>query len=521
MINRDAKKIIFIISIAVILLSVYVYLFMFRDITQVIEPNDRQINAVEDSDTQKLISEAEELIIDKMNQGKLPGLSVAIVKDGETVYKAGFGYANMETGEKVTSDTLFQIGSNSKAFTALGVFQLQKDGLINLNDPITKYIPWLKLLYNGREADVTIEEFLHHTSGVSSNTIYRIPELNEENNDSIEKTVRTIAGIELVSQPGTKYEYATINYDVLGLLIEKASGEKYENYIQKYVLDASGLSNTYMYRSKANAAQLASGYKWCFLLPQYYNAPWYEGNKPAGYIISNAEDMAIWLKIQMDTCNSSSLDTKLVKQSQSPNLGVDTFGEGMAYAAGWIVYDNAGTEIIHSGSNPDFSSFILFRPHEKTGVAILCNAKTTYAMNIAQCIMELFSNSKGSYTSVADYNQIIDQILTSIIFVLLFIICITLYPIISSISQFARKKEKLHPANKKMVIKISVVSIIFIMAGCIVCLLPYFLFDGASWNYLIIWYPVTVKIAFYLIHASLFLSLCTAVIKIFRKNISS
>ncbi len=235
----------------------------------------------------------------------------------------------------------------------------------------------------------------------------------------------------------------------MGLLIEKASGKKYEDYIQKYVLDAAGLSSTYMFKSKANEPQLASGYKLGFLLPQYYNAPWYEGNKPAGYIISSANDMATWLKLQMDTDKSSLLDAKLIAQSQYPNLSVNTFGEGMAYAAGWIVYNNAGTEILHSGSNPNFSSFIIFRPDEKTGVAVLCNTNTTYAMDIAQSI-----------------------------------------------------------------IKISVILIIFVLISCIVYSLPGFLFNGATWSYMIVWYPVTVKVALFSIYTSLFLLLCNILIKI-------
>lgn len=518
--SKSSKKAIFIIIIAVILLFISGHIFISRNIKRVIQPNDRQNNTKINADTQNLFSEVEKLIINKMNQGKIPGLSVAIVKDGQTAYKAGFGYANIETGEKVTSDTLFQLGSNSKAFTSLGVFQLQKDGLINLNDPISKYIPWLKLLYKGKETDVTIAEFLHHTSGISSNTIYRIPELNEENDNAIEKTVRTIVGLELVSRPGTKYEYATINYDVLGLLIEKASGIKYEDYIQKYVLDAAGLNNTYMFKSKANATKLASGYKLGFLLPQYYNAPWYEGNKPAGYIISSANDMAAWLKIQMDTSKSSSLDTKLIAQAQFPNLSVDTFGEEMAYAAGWIVHNNAGTEILHSGSNPNFSSFIIFRSDEKTGVAILCNTNTAYAMDIAQSIIKLFSSSQSSYTSVADYNQKIDQVCTAIIFILFFVICVTLYSLMSSIYQFVTKEEKLYSLSKKTVIKIFIISIIFVMISCIIYFLPSFLFNGATWGYMIVWYPVTVKIVLYSIYTSLCLLFCNIVIKIIRKNSS-
>lgn len=516
--SKNSKKAIFIIGITIILLFTSGYMFISQKAKQAIQPNDRQSNTKIGGDMQNLFSEVEKLIINKMGQGKIPGLSVAIVKDGETAYKAGFGYANLETGDKVTSDTLFQLASNSKAFTSLGVLQLQKDGLISLTDPISKYIPWLEFVYNNNETDVTIAEFLHHTSGISSNTIYRIPELNKENDNAIEKTVRTVVGLELVSKPGTEYEYATINYDVLGLLIEKASGINYEDYIQKQVLDAAGLSNTYMYRSKANTVPFASGYKLGFLLSQYYNAPSYEGNKPAGYIISNANDMAAWLKIQMNTSKSSSLDTDLIAQSQAPNLSVDTFGEGMAYAAGWIVYNNAGIEILHRGSNPNFSSFIVFRPDEKIGVAILCNMNTTYSMDIAQSIIKLFSSSQSSYTSVADYNQKIDQVCTAIIFILFFAIGAAIYSLMRSIYQFVKKKEKLYSPSKKTVIKIAVISFIFVLINCIIYFLPNLLFNGATWGYMIVWYPFTVKIALYSTYTLLFLLFFTIMAKLIRKS---
>lgn len=516
--NKTIKKAIVIIYTAIILIFFSRYMFIARNIKTAIQPNDRLISPNADANAQNLLSKAEKLIENEMGQGKIPGLSVAIVKDGETLYCAGFGYADLETGKKVSSDTLFQLASNSKAFTSLGIFQLQKDGLIKLNDPVSKYIPWLKFLYNGKETDITIAEFLHHTSGISSNTIHRIPELSEKRNDAIEKTVRTLSGIELVSKPGTKYEYATINYDVLGLLIEKVSGMKYENYIQKYVLDAAGLHHTYMFKSKADAARLASGYKLSFLLPQYYNAPWYEGNKPAGYIISSARDMAAWLKIQMKTCSSSTLDTTLVTESQAPNHSVAAFGNGMAYAAGWIVYHNAGTEVFHSGSNPNFSSFILFRPAEKIGIAVLCNTNTTYTMNIAQSLIKLFSPSKILYTSVTDYNQKIDQVCTAVIFLLFFAIFLTSESLLSSIYQFVTKKKRFYLLSKKKIIKLSIVSIIFVTLNGIVYFLPGFLSKGATWNYMIVWYPVTVKIVLYATYIFLFLLLCNIVIKTFLKN---
>lgn len=462
---------------------------------QIISPNDRQINSEADDNIQKMILNVEKLIGKKMNEAIMPGLSVAIVKDNKTIYMSGFGYANINSRKKATSDTLYQIGSNSKAFTALGVLQLQKDGFIDFNDEITKYIPWLKFYYEGNEASVTIEEFLHHTSGISSCTIDRIPELSEENKDAIEKTVRIIVDLQLVSKPGEKYEYATLNYDVLGLLIKYVSGMNYEDYIQKYVLDTAGLYNTYMYRSQLDINKMSAGYKVGFFSPQRYEAPIYEGNKPAGYIISNANDMAEWLKIQMGTSSTSLLSNELIQESHVPNLNVETFGKDMAYAAGWIVYNNNGTEIFHSGSNPNYSSYVVFRPKEKIGVAVLCNTKSYCTTEIGQAIMDMFTQNQNQYTNIVDLNQSIDRVCVIIIFTALIILCFIIYPFLRSVCGLVRKKYKLQLRKKKNIMQLVILSIFFVLLNCIIFYLPYFLFNKLTWNYIFIWYPVTVKFA--------------------------
>lgn len=183
----------------------------------------------------------QKLIENNMDKGKIPGLSVVIVKGNETVYQKGFGYADLGNKTPVTSKSIFEIGSNSKAFTALGILNLQKDGLIKLEDKVTKYIPWLKVKYEGKDASITIEQLLYHTSGIPYNTIDKIPSSNEDN--ALEKTVRTLVGINLDSKPGEKYQYATINYDVLGLIIKKVTGSSYEKYIEYSVLKPMNLNN--------------------------------------------------------------------------------------------------------------------------------------------------------------------------------------------------------------------------------------------------------------------------------------
>jgi len=227
----------------------------------------------------------EKVITENMSKGNIPGLSITIVRDDKTVYQKGFGYSNLDEEKPVTSQSLFELASNSKAFTALAILSLVESGQIELNDNVTRYIPWLKVKYKGKEIPITIEQTLHQTTGIPGSTINMIPVSNEDS--ALEETVRTLIGIELDSEPGKMFQYATINYDVLGLIIEQVTGETYEYYMEETILKPMELNNTYLIRNEEINNQMTNGYKMGFLKPQRYEAPIYRGNNPAGYIISS------------------------------------------------------------------------------------------------------------------------------------------------------------------------------------------------------------------------------------------
>jgi putative ATP-binding cassette transporter len=502
-----------IISLCVILFFVYLFLsdIQFKNKAQLIRPNDKQISVDLDVDMQKAILEIEKMIYSVMNEAKIPGMSVAIVKDDSTIYQSGFGYSDLASGKPATASTLYEIGSNSKAFTALGVLQLQRDGLININDAISEYIPWLKFYYDNNEVDIRIEEFLYHTSGISSGTIASIPEYGESR-DAIKNTVEAFNPFELVNQPGEKYEYATINYDVLGLLIEMVSGMSYEDYIQAYVLNPMSLKNTYLYRSKLDQKEMAFGYKLGFLMPKYYKAPIYEGNKPAGYIISNANDMAEWLKIQMGTSSTSSFENDIVTASHIPNRKVKAFGDGMSYAAGWIVYDNDGIELCHSGSNPNFSSFILFRPEDKIGVAVLCNIKTYYTADIANSILALLTKHPYDPIENLNFDQKMDKVSIVIFLIAMITTYISIYKIASSLYQLVKSPGKIH-LKKSKPLRFLVHTIIFLLGNCCLYLIPDIVLNHTTWSYIFTWYPFSIELALFSIVLSIWMRYISVCIK--------
>ncbi len=446
------------------------------------------------------INEIETFVEKQMKKGKIPGMSVVIVKGDKTIYQNGFGYANIEEDKMVTDKTLFELSSNSKAFTGLGILKLQDDGLINLEDPITKYIPWLKMKYKGKEVEITLEQFFHHTSGIPFKSIDKIPVTNDD--DALEKTVRTLIDIELDSEPGEMFQYATINYDVLGLVIEKVTGESYEKYAEDNLLKPMNLSNTHLYRSKDIKDDIAKGYKIGFLKPQVYQAPEYRGNKPAGYYISNGEDMAKWLKIQLGTYKDSKFNEELIKQSHNANRKVAPLGDGSSYAAGWFVYQKGGGEISHGGNNPNYSSFIVFSPEKQIGIAVLSNLNSEFVGDIGQGINERLQGNEYN-TNTKDMNKSVNLISILIICTTTLIIVSTLYFMFNCLLEIMKKERKFFKKDIKGILK-SLISLIFII-GVTYCiyLIPNILYMGVTWDFVFVWLPKTVKIALYLTYITL------------------
>lgn len=469
---------------------------------------NQNIDCSESSEKNKI----EQYIRTNMKKGKLPGLSVTIVKDGKTMYQTSFGYANMETKERINADTLFELGSNSKAFTALAIYELQKEGYLSVEDTVEQYIPWFYVSYHGNKESITIQQLLHQTSGIPFATIDKIPESDKES--ALEDTVRKLQGLKLDTKPGEEFQYATINYDILGLIIEKVTGETYEDYMEKHILQSLGLSNTYL-NENTTENPVANGYKLFFTKQKVYQAPQYRGNKPAGYIMSNSIDMTKWLNILMGDSLDSKLDPLVTKQSLDANREVVPLKDGSSYASGWFVYQKGGGEISHGGNNPNFSSYIVFRPKEKIGVAVLCNTNSYYVEEIGQGIIEMLQGKKYN-PEVKDLNINADRIAFVLILVELIILLITFIFICKEIKEIRKGKRKLVKITVKKVIQL-IFSLLFMVAlSLCIYLMPYILYQGVSWNFVFVWLPGSISYAlvttyvciwviyFYFIFASLF-----------------
>ncbi|MDR0268840.1 serine hydrolase domain-containing protein [Paenibacillus sp.] len=283
---------------------------------------------------------------ENLQKNNIPGAYVAVISEDQNVLAVGYGYDDLSKESKVNENTLFELGSNSKAFTALAILKLEQEGRLNLDAKVSQYIPWFYALYEGKRESLTIDQLLHHTTGIPFNTIDQIPVDNSP--DALERTVRHIVGINLDHRPGEKFEYSTINYDILGLIIEKVSGTPYESYMKDHIFQPLGLHNTQYYSHLQNGMQVAKSYKRGFFHPIEYTSPKYRGNTPAGYIISNGHDMGRWLKIQLGLVGDiPQIFKELIKKSHEADRTVGPALNGSSYAFGWNVYQAGQGEIAH------------------------------------------------------------------------------------------------------------------------------------------------------------------------------
>ncbi|WP_442602859.1 serine hydrolase domain-containing protein [Paenibacillus sp. KN14-4R] len=441
------------------------------------------------------IQKIEKFIEKQRNISKIPGISVVIVEKGKTIYQQGFGYADLKTKQPVTAETRFEIGSTTKAFTGLAILQLEKEGLLNRTDDVQKYIPWLKLNYNGEPQTITLNQLLHHTSGIAFNSITHIPESNADN--ALELTVKTLLGQELNRKPGSSKEYATINYDVLGLVIEVVTKKPYDQYMKQQILEPIGMKDSFVGRHQVQSAEVATGYKIGFMKAQTYEAPIYRGNIPAGYLISNTNDIAKWMNLQLGNDPSNAIDKQIVQASHIPDQSVEPSKHDTYYASGWVVQMKKDKPYIyHEGENPNFSTYFIMQPDEQVGVAILSNMNTTFTTAIGQGVMDFWEGNDVNIQHTSIYQKL-DQILTITCIVVGCFGALFALLTVKILRKLAKKQRMWTSLSFKRILFLLLHTLIVAAIWTIMIMLPKIFLGGLPWSFIKVWAPTTITVFLY------------------------
>ena len=440
--------------------------------------------------------------IDKMvnnvlKQSKVPGLSIAIISNEQTKYLS-YGYSDVKNNININDNTLFEIGSMTKAFTALGFLLLEDQGKLKLDDKVSDYIPGFYVYYKGYHEgrkfdgniDLTINQVLYQTSGIPSKTLGNISEGDSDR--MLEETVKSLFGVKLDFFPGERFQYATINYDILGYIIELVSGQKYEDFIKENILIPIGLDETYLFRNEAESTGfMAKGYKINFFQANEYKAPIYRGNTPAGYIISSASQMERWMRIQLGLIEVSDQFKRIIEKSHLGDMSVASQGD-YYYASGWHVRIN-NKSIWHNGANPNYSSVIIMQPDEKFGICVLSNMDSNAASFLGDNILNIKQERKEIVYSRDNYNTL--DITFSWVIILSFIIFfVYLFLLIKTIIELILKKRETKKIDNNKIVGFLFGFVVIIIMGFCLYYLPNIIMDRLPWSAVNVWGASTIRL---------------------------
>ena len=315
----------------------------------------------------------------QMRRLHIPGASLAIVEGNQIVHQSGFGRAR-PGGETPNPQTPFFIGSLTKSITALAVMQLVEAGKVELDAPVRHYLPWFRVADPEASAQITVRHLLNQTSGLPFLASEIALADVDDSPDAIERGVRALATVKITHPVGSKCEYSNFNYNVLGLIVEAASGESYSDYIQQHIFNPLDMRHSYASKDAAKQDSLAVGHRHWFSLPfPVPNWPVPRGSLPSGQLISCAEDIAHYLIAHLNGgCydNVQLLSSSSIDEMHRGVAEFNMFGTSVGkYGMGWFD-ENMGQvkTFSHGGNVPDFSAFMVLVPGQKKGMVLLLNA---------------------------------------------------------------------------------------------------------------------------------------------------
>lgn len=308
------------------------------------------------------------LAAETLKEGPVVGLSLAVVRGGDVVIQKGYGQANLELGVPVTEQSLFRIGSITKQFTAAAIMQLVEQGRVRLDDDVTKYVAFP---IHGRH--ITLRHLLTHTSGLADYTRTEDYARRAPLELTPDEVLALVKDAPPLFEPGAKWSYSNTGYFLLGLVIEKASGMKYADYLEKNVFPRAGLRHTYDCDVRRILPNRVAGYT--VDKRQVVNAEHIGMSVAyaAGALCSTAPELVTWAR---------ALETGKVVSPESYTLmttPVETAedkGTGYPYGFGLAMIDLEDHPTVqHGGGINGFVTHLMRLPKDDLTVVVLFNTE--------------------------------------------------------------------------------------------------------------------------------------------------
>jgi len=356
-----------------------------------------QINLIAQSTEEQISSYIEHAI----SEWNIPGLAIAIVKDGEVVLSEGYGVADVRTGKKTTDQSLFAIASNTKAYTSAAIATLVEEGKLSWDDKVVDHLPYFKMYDPYVTAEFTISDLLSHRSGLatfSGDLLWYGTDLSRE------EVIRSASELKPVAGFRAAYGYQNIMFMAAGEVIEQVSGMAWNDYIAERFLKPLGMDHTLH-----STLQLTDVTDQCAphndVDGKNVSIDWvnWDNMGPAGSFISNVDDLSNWLRLQL---GKGTLDGKTYWKSESSDLmwSVHTpkklspwhrknfpSKHFAGYGLGWDLFDYHGKQVVnHGGGYDGFISQTFLVPEEQLGVVILTNSNNFFPYAMMYQILDMY-----------------------------------------------------------------------------------------------------------------------------------
>ena len=323
----------------------------------------------------------DKIVEDALKAWQVPGASLAIVQGDKVVHLKGYGVKEQGTTNPVTPDTLFAIGSTSKAFTTTAMAMLVDDGKMNWDDPVRKHVEFFRLSDPLASEQVTLRDIITHRTGLARHDLlwYRSPWGREE-------IIRRIGSVQLTRPFRSTWQYQNIMFVTAGYAVGAASKSSWEEFVQKRIFDPLGMaganfSATVAEKSPDHASPHVKGSDGKVTLIPWFNL---DNAGPAGSINAGARDMSKWVRFQLG--NGTFEGKRLVSASNmaemhKPQMIVPVddaaypYTNMMSYGMAWFIHDYHGQLMIaHTGGIDGFRARVVLLPKQKIGIVILTNS---------------------------------------------------------------------------------------------------------------------------------------------------
>lgn len=323
----------------------------------------------------------EQYITRGMRQSQVPGMAIAIVKDGKIVHLKGYGVLNLQSKEAVNEHSVFMIGSNTKVFTATALTMLEQDKKLSLDDKVTKWVPYFRLRDPLASEAATVRDLLCHRIGFETfqgDFTYWASTLNRQ------EVIKKMAAVQAPYGFRTRWGYCNAAFATAGEVVGAVSGEPWETYIREHILKPLKMNNTYMLAAElSNVKNMATPYTRVDGKLTSVAVAAIDNLAPAGTISSSAHDMVNWVMAQLDAGkfdNKQVISEAAIAETRIPQSiqGFDPADKRNThfylYGLGMGINDRAGKVIVsHTGGVDGFLSSVMLIPEEKLGIVILTN----------------------------------------------------------------------------------------------------------------------------------------------------